>query len=210
MKRPHGEYANVLLVGASVLFYARGGGAFTWLMLASITFNYLMAIAVAAGLEGPPDKHARSRALAGRGHRRQSRRARRVQVRELLRRQRERDAGVAERRAVCRPPGAAADRHLVLHVPCDLVRGRRLPRPRDRPEEPDPRRALSAAVPAAHRRADHPLPRDRRPARPPRRRPRRLRRGRPPLHRRARQEGPDCEQRRDRRRRHLRAARPRS
>ena len=61
LKRRPGEYANVLLVGASVLFYARGGGAFTWLMLASIAFNYGMAIAVAAGLKGPPYNHARSR-----------------------------------------------------------------------------------------------------------------------------------------------------
>jgi alginate O-acetyltransferase complex protein AlgI len=47
LKRPHGSYANVLLLAASVLFYARGGGAFTWLMLASIAFNYVMAIGVA-------------------------------------------------------------------------------------------------------------------------------------------------------------------
>lgn len=46
-KRPHGSYANALLLAASVLFYARGGGAFTWLMLASIAFNYFMAIGVA-------------------------------------------------------------------------------------------------------------------------------------------------------------------
>ena len=46
-KRPHGGYANLLLLTASVLFYARGGGAFTWLMLGSIAFNYFMAIAVA-------------------------------------------------------------------------------------------------------------------------------------------------------------------
>ncbi len=37
---------NWLLVLASVLFYAIGGGAFTWLMLGSIAFNYWMAIAV--------------------------------------------------------------------------------------------------------------------------------------------------------------------
>ena len=42
----HGAYANWLLLGASVIFYAKGGGAFTWLMLASIAFNYWMAIAV--------------------------------------------------------------------------------------------------------------------------------------------------------------------
>ncbi len=41
-----GHYRNWLLVLASVLFYATGGGGFTWLMLASITFNYWMAIAV--------------------------------------------------------------------------------------------------------------------------------------------------------------------
>jgi alginate O-acetyltransferase complex protein AlgI len=43
----HGRYANWLLLVASVIFYAKGGGAFTWLMLASIAFNYWMAIAVA-------------------------------------------------------------------------------------------------------------------------------------------------------------------
>jgi len=42
----HGRYANWLLLTASVIFYAKGGGAFTWLMLASIAFNYRMAIAV--------------------------------------------------------------------------------------------------------------------------------------------------------------------
>jgi alginate O-acetyltransferase complex protein AlgI len=40
------EGRNVLLVAASVVFYAKGGGAFTWLILGSIAFNYAMAIAV--------------------------------------------------------------------------------------------------------------------------------------------------------------------
>lgn len=44
--RPHGSYANWLLVTASIVFYAKGGGPFTWLMIASIAFNYSMAIAV--------------------------------------------------------------------------------------------------------------------------------------------------------------------
>jgi alginate O-acetyltransferase complex protein AlgI len=44
--RVHGEYGNWLLLVASVIFYASGGGSFTWLMLASIAFNYWMAIAV--------------------------------------------------------------------------------------------------------------------------------------------------------------------
>ena len=42
----HGEYANVLLLVASIVFYARGGGSFAWLMVASIAFNFLMAIRV--------------------------------------------------------------------------------------------------------------------------------------------------------------------
>jgi len=44
--REHAAYGNWLLLVASVLFYAKGGGAFTWLMLASIAFNYWMAILV--------------------------------------------------------------------------------------------------------------------------------------------------------------------
>jgi alginate O-acetyltransferase complex protein AlgI len=44
--RAHASYANWLLLVASVIFYAAGGGAFTWLMLGSIAFNYAMAIAV--------------------------------------------------------------------------------------------------------------------------------------------------------------------
>jgi alginate O-acetyltransferase complex protein AlgI len=47
--REHGPYGNGLLLVASVIFYAKGGGAFTWLMLGSITFNYWMAIAVDRG-----------------------------------------------------------------------------------------------------------------------------------------------------------------
>ena len=39
-------YGNWLLLVASVIFYAKGGGAFTWLMLGSIAFNYWMAIAI--------------------------------------------------------------------------------------------------------------------------------------------------------------------
>ena len=47
--REHAKYGNWLLLVASVIFYAKGGGAFTWLMLGSITFNYWMAIAVDRG-----------------------------------------------------------------------------------------------------------------------------------------------------------------
>ena len=44
--REHGAYGNWLLLIASVIFYAKGGGSFTWLMLSSIAFNYGMGIAV--------------------------------------------------------------------------------------------------------------------------------------------------------------------
>ena len=44
--REHGAYGNWLLLVASVIFYATGGGSFTWLMLGSIAFNYWMAILV--------------------------------------------------------------------------------------------------------------------------------------------------------------------
>ena len=44
--REHAAYANWLLLAASIIFYAAGGGAFTWLMLGSIAFNYWMAISV--------------------------------------------------------------------------------------------------------------------------------------------------------------------
>ena len=39
--------ANWILLIASLVFYARGAGAFTWLILGSIVFNYLAALAIA-------------------------------------------------------------------------------------------------------------------------------------------------------------------
>jgi alginate O-acetyltransferase complex protein AlgI len=42
----HAAYGNWLLLVASIVFYAKGGGPFTWLMLASIAFNYSIAIAI--------------------------------------------------------------------------------------------------------------------------------------------------------------------
>ena len=46
MGREHGAWANAVLLVASVVFYEKGGGAFTWLMLGSIAFNYVVAIGV--------------------------------------------------------------------------------------------------------------------------------------------------------------------
>lgn len=42
----HASYANWLLLVASIVFYSKGGGPFTWLMIGSIAFNYWMAILV--------------------------------------------------------------------------------------------------------------------------------------------------------------------
>ena len=43
LSRSHASYANWLLLAASIVFYAKGGGAFTWLMLASIADDALTA-----------------------------------------------------------------------------------------------------------------------------------------------------------------------
>ena len=37
-------WRNALLLAASILFYAKGGGRFTYLLAASVVFNYSMAI----------------------------------------------------------------------------------------------------------------------------------------------------------------------
>jgi len=61
--RSHGAYGNWLLLVASVLFYAKGGRGFTWLMLGSIAFNYWMAILIARRQADASPKGAASRAL---------------------------------------------------------------------------------------------------------------------------------------------------
>jgi alginate O-acetyltransferase complex protein AlgI len=62
LRRPHAAYANWLLLLASIVFYVKGGGAFTWLMLGSIVFNYWMAIGVERAKTHPS---ARARWLVG-------------------------------------------------------------------------------------------------------------------------------------------------
>jgi alginate O-acetyltransferase complex protein AlgI len=53
----HASYANWLLLVASVVFYATGGGSFTWLMLGSIAFNYWMAMAIDRARTVPARAH---------------------------------------------------------------------------------------------------------------------------------------------------------
>ena len=48
-----GRFHNLLLAAASVLFYASGGGAFTWLMLGSIAVNYMAALAIDRARDTP-------------------------------------------------------------------------------------------------------------------------------------------------------------
>ena len=43
---PGSRYRNWLLLAASILFYARGAGSFTWLVLGLIAFNYAAARAI--------------------------------------------------------------------------------------------------------------------------------------------------------------------
>jgi alginate O-acetyltransferase complex protein AlgI len=63
----HGAYGNWLLLIASILFYAKGGRGFTWLMLGSIAFNYWMAIAIARRKEVVPLFRDGGRAKTGYG-----------------------------------------------------------------------------------------------------------------------------------------------
>jgi len=44
--RPYSALRNWILLVASLIFYAKGGGLFTYLMVSSIAFNYVMAITV--------------------------------------------------------------------------------------------------------------------------------------------------------------------
>jgi alginate O-acetyltransferase complex protein AlgI len=54
----HGRWGNWALLAASVVFYAKGGGAFTWLVLGSIAFNWAAAIGVDRA-RGTPAGHRR-------------------------------------------------------------------------------------------------------------------------------------------------------
>ena len=60
----HAAYGNWLLLAASVIFYAKGGGKYTVLMLASIGFNYAMAIAVDRGRGTPAARRRLATAVA--------------------------------------------------------------------------------------------------------------------------------------------------
>jgi alginate O-acetyltransferase complex protein AlgI len=60
----HAAYGNWLLLAASIIFYAKGGRAYTVLMLASIGFNYAMAIAVDRGRGTPAARRRLATAVA--------------------------------------------------------------------------------------------------------------------------------------------------
>jgi alginate O-acetyltransferase complex protein AlgI len=58
-RREHSAYGNWLLLIFSVMFYAKGGGSFTRLILASIVFNYFVAIAVDRARRSKGERGAR-------------------------------------------------------------------------------------------------------------------------------------------------------
>ena len=129
-----------------------------------------------------------------------------LQVRELRGRQRQRARARARDHAARGRVDSAAARHFLLHVPRDLVRGRRVQAQRARRAQPAALRALHPAVSAADRRADHPLARHRRAAARTRPAHRRLRLRRAPLRAGPRQEGADRQHARPHGRPDLRAA----
>jgi alginate O-acetyltransferase complex protein AlgI len=59
------RYRNALLLAASIVFYAAGGGWFTWVMLGSIVFNWAMALAVERARTPVGAKIALAVAVAG-------------------------------------------------------------------------------------------------------------------------------------------------
>ncbi len=199
---PRGGRNGVLLV-ASLVFYAWGEAPYLALVIGSVLFNYRDR-----RRDRPRGGAGVAQALAGRRRGRQPDRARDLQVRELRRRERERAGARARDHAARGRRDPAAARHLVLHVPRDLVRRRRVQAQRAGRAQPAALRALHPAVPAAHRRPDHPLARHR-VAAPRPRAPTHggLRLRRAPLRARARQEGADRQHARAHGRPDLRAAR---
>jgi alginate O-acetyltransferase complex protein AlgI len=61
---PGSRYRNWLLLAASILFYARGAGDFTWLVLGLIAFNYAAARAVASYRDTPHGRAVLAGAIA--------------------------------------------------------------------------------------------------------------------------------------------------
>ena len=128
---PKGWRNGVLLV-ASLAFYAWGEAPYLVLVIGSV------ALQLRDRRRDRPRRRTRGPASAGwrAGRRGQPRRARRLQVRELRRRQRQRAGAGPRDHAARRRVDPAADRHLVLHVPRDLVRRRRLHAQRQRRAQP--------------------------------------------------------------------------
>jgi hypothetical protein len=56
---PFSWHRNGLLLSASILFHASGGYAFSWLMLASIAFNYAVAVRIRRASGTPPRRSGR-------------------------------------------------------------------------------------------------------------------------------------------------------
>ena len=154
-------WRNGALMAASLAFYAWGEAAYVPLVLGSVLANWALGLAI----ERAPDGRARKARLAVAV-------AANLSVLAVFK-----YANFAVDNAnaalaalglapIALAAGPAAARHLVLHLPRDLLRRRRLQAQRQRRPAPAGLRALHPALPAAHRRPDHPLARHRRAARP--------------------------------------------
>ena len=142
---------NVLLLAAGYYFYACWNPRFLSLLILSTVVDYACGLWLGR-VENParPARHPRAEHGAQPGH------ARLLQVLQFLRREPARAAGERGRVDPARAPrDRAADRHLVLHVPVDELRHRRLS-PRDHADaQPRPVRDVRLVLPAPGRRPDH-------------------------------------------------------
>ena len=145
---------NAVLVAASIVFYIWGGRIAIVLVLVSIAVNFHLGQAIAASDAERRDRLIRC-SVAGNLFV--------LIVFKYL------DFVVDNLNVVLdatwhwkipQPAHPAADRHLVLHLPCHLVSGRRLSRRRSAAAISGSVRALHHQFSAAHRRTDRALPAD--------------------------------------------------
>ena len=153
---PRGYPRLLFLIVASLVFYGLWDWRYIPLLLGDdarrLGRRALPGQERGRGREPPPQ------AAPGRRRHRQPRAARLLQVPRLLRRLAGRPLQPGRRRrAAAGAQGAAADRHLLLHVRRHLVRGGRVPRHDPPGQERDPLPGLGHAVPVPPGRPDHPL-----------------------------------------------------
>jgi D-alanyl-lipoteichoic acid acyltransferase DltB (MBOAT superfamily) len=111
---------NWLLLTASVIFYAKGGGTFTFLIAGSIAFNYFAALAIDRNRGTSTGRWLLRGTVAGN-----------LVVLAIFKYANfiadnvQRAPRAAGRASIGTPARTAPDRDLVLHLPRDLLRRRR-------------------------------------------------------------------------------------